>query len=85
VLILRILDTRRPPSAAPPLATRDTGLTGTQPHCANGIDEQSAIQEQIFCFAACLRDQETAMTRGAVKGSVVVRRGGVVVCTDWIA
>jgi hypothetical protein len=48
-------------------------LQEPSPHRANGIDEQSAIQKQISRLAACLRDQEAAMTCGAVKCSVIIR------------
>ena len=48
-------------------------LQEPSPHRADGIDEQSTIQKQISCLAACLCDQEAAMACGAVKRSVIIR------------
>jgi len=58
---------------AAPCWQHEPTLQEPSPHRADGIDEQSTIQKQISCLAACLCDQEAAMTCGAVKRSVIIR------------
>jgi hypothetical protein len=49
------------------------------------VHDQGAIQKEISCFAASLRDQETAMARCTMQCSVVIRSGWIVVRTYRIA
>jgi hypothetical protein len=59
--------------AAPCWQHETPTLQEPSPRRADGIDEQGTIEKQISCLAACLRDQEAAMTCGAVKRSVIIR------------
>lgn len=52
---------------------------------AHRIYDQRAIQKEIPCFAARLRDQETTVARCPMQRSVIIGVGGVVVSTYGIA
>jgi hypothetical protein len=52
---------------------------------AHSIHDQGAIQKEIPCFAASLRDQQTAVARCTMQRSVVIGSGRIVVSTYRIA
>jgi uncharacterized membrane protein len=51
-------------------------------HC---VHDQGAIQKEISCFAASLRDQQTAVARCTMQRSVVIGSGRIVVSAYRIA
>src|ERR1700730_9990393 len=52
---------------------------------AHRVNDQRAIQKEIPCFAASLRDQQTAVARCTMQRSVVIGSGRIVVSTYRIA
>lgn len=56
-----------------------------RPRRSHRINDQRAIQKHIPCLAACFRDQQTAVARGAVQRSIVGRGHRIVVSAHWIA
>src|SRR3954463_3836615 len=48
------------------------------------IDDASPIEEQVPCLAACLGNEQAAMARCSVKGTVVVSNVRHVIGADWV-
>src|SRR3954463_2676512 len=48
------------------------------------IDDASPIEEQVPCLAACLGNEQAAMARCPVEGTVVVSNVRHVIGADWV-
>lgn len=70
-------------SCGPLRLAQQLKVSGTcRTHC---IHEEDAVEKYVSCLAACLRDQQEAVARGAVQHPVIVRCHGVMICAYWIA